>query len=312
MGCPRGAHGHPPCDSSPHPPKHLSAAAWPPEHNCLGCLGSYYYDSAGAGAVDAAPGSVRTISPVLHFEKEFTVSEKQGEQVHRSPVYSDFTITLQFRTKASLEGSGSAIQWHGGHGLVDNEQNGVRDDFGVSFKHGAVLFGIGNPDTTITSRMGFDDGEWHTVVASRRAMTGEFSLWVDGESQGSKVGNTHYLMDNPDLLFGAVGKRDRNRFVGRMRNISIYDTDLTPEQLEGREPEGGTVTIVEKSTGFVSAPDYVHALGTDADRILVYFLPGALKSLTVVLNFLFDLDLDLWADGRILLNFLFDIDVADQ
>merc|ERR1712183_994450 len=117
-------------------------------------------------------------------------------------------------------------------------------------------------------------------VARRRCMTGEFSLWVDGESQGSKMGSTHYLMDNPDLLLGAVGKRDRNRFVGRIRNISIYDTELTPEQLEGRDPGSGTVAIVEKAKGFINAPDYVHAVGTGTDSLLVSSLPWALGSLS--------------------------------
>lgn len=83
------------------------------------------------------------------------------------PNWMDWTISFWVKTTAT----GGTGQWWNGEGLVDGEVAGVVDDFGTSLVGSKAAFGVGNPDTTITSTTAINDGRWHHLAAERSAFT---------------------------------------------------------------------------------------------------------------------------------------------
>lgn len=141
------------------------------------------------------------------------------------------------------------MPWFKGCGLVDCEVGGVQDDFGLTFRDGRVMFGIGAPDTTIHSPDGLDDGEWHTAWATRDNTTADFELFVDGRLVGSmNNGNTRSLTAPVTMTIGCENKLSPGRcFKGQLRNITIYDS-VVPQttlifQLQAESNEAGAVVV---------------------------------------------------------------------
>ena len=113
--------------------------------------------------------------------------------------------------------------WHEGNGLVDCDVGGVHDfgygDFGISTGNGRVFFGVrdaGNADVSIGSDAGYDDGKWHTVIATRSRVDGRFELFIDDNSVGSKTGNTDALNSGTKMTIGRL-QPVLMRSVGRSR-----------------------------------------------------------------------------------------------
>src|SRR5262249_25224497 len=78
-------------------------------------------------------------------------------------ISNSFTIAFGVKTTAT----GGSGQWYNGRGLVDGEVAGVVNDFGVTLIRTNAAFGVGNPDTTITTTNAINDGTWHHVTATR-------------------------------------------------------------------------------------------------------------------------------------------------
>ncbi|CAK0837581.1 unnamed protein product, partial [Prorocentrum cordatum] len=163
------------------------------------------------------------------FQEVPLVFERLAEEVYDGAtwkyydrvVQDDFTISFEFKTTSS--NTPNAGPWYKGMGLVDAETGGINNDFGISMMEGSVAFGIGNPDTTITSANTFADGAWHHVVASRTRSTGEFSLCVDGVLVGTKTGNTNSLTSPDQICVGRIATgNDGAAFYGSMRALEIY------------------------------------------------------------------------------------------
>ena len=154
-------------------------------------------------------------------------------------IADDFSISFWFRTTAARTYFGDGRQWYMGSGLVDAEANGVTNDFGVSINgEGRVLAGVGNPDTTIASRAGYSDGAWHHVVFTRRRWDGLVELWIDGTLAAQGAGNTQSLDAPPHIILGA--QIDGMWFEGALDEVAIYDTILTPAQIERQDRTGRT------------------------------------------------------------------------
>lgn len=148
----------------------------------------------------------------------FTFDGKEAFARMRRSVQDDFTVTFDFAT--SHPGSNDDRNWFLGCGLVDAEVAGVRNDFGLSVGKGRLMFGIGRPDTTITSHNRVDDGLWHTVNATREMKSGRFALQLNGEVVSTKVGNTKSLTAPRFIDVGRI-QTGRNYFTGKIRNVYI-------------------------------------------------------------------------------------------
>jgi len=155
-------------------------------------------------------------------------------------VQMDWTIAFWVNTTASA-GTG---QWWAGEGLVDGEVAGVVDDFGTAQVGSNAAFGVGNPDTTITSTTPINDGQWHHVGATRDGISGQMQLFVDGVLQADAMGPTGPKTSPPNLRLGSLQTGVVNGFLGGVLDeVRIYDRVLGPWEigaLAGIAPDAPT------------------------------------------------------------------------
>jgi hypothetical protein len=148
------------------------------------------------------------------------------------PVENDFTILCVFR---SSEGLNTGTQFYQGAGLINGEVANVVNDFGMSLNvNGRVLAGTGNPDTSIASATGLNDGQPHLVAFTRTRSTGGLELHVDGVSQGTATGGKQSLVTPPRLVLGA-----QQTLVywlgGDIAEVRIFSSALAPGERVAEE-----------------------------------------------------------------------------
>lgn len=165
--------------------------------------------------------------PVVHFNG----ANNQVLTLNRI-VQDDFTIFCVVR---NTQGINSGGQFYNGAGLVSGVAPGVANDYGVSlFTNGQVCAGTGNPDTSITSVPGFNDGMTHVLTLRRKESSGEVDLFVDGNLAGSAVGNTKPLNASAKLALGAQATPN-NFFTGDIAEVLIYSGALSDADRQSRE-----------------------------------------------------------------------------
>ncbi len=121
-------------------------------------------------------------------------------------------------------------QWYQGEGLVDGSVSGTADDFGVSLLGNVAAFGVGNPDTTITSTTAINDGKWHHIAATRSAYSGQLQLYVDGVLQASGVGPFGPKTAPPELCLGAI-QSGGGYFNGTIDDVQIFNRVLAQPEI---------------------------------------------------------------------------------
>ena len=132
------------------------------------------------------------------------------------PVQDDFSLSVWFKTTSN---AGTLGNWYQGIGLIDGEVGGVTNDFGLSMASGRLMFGVGNPDTTITSTATYNDNFWHNVIVTRTKSDGALVMYVDGTQVATGTGNTNTLDATASLSIArSVGG---SYFPG---NIAICET----------------------------------------------------------------------------------------
>jgi len=142
------------------------------------------------------------------------------------PVQDNFTIILVYQSSQNTQGSGAAF--YNGAGLVNGDQPGTQNDFGIALNaNGQVLAGTGNPDTSIASGTGFNNGQPHVVTFTRTESTGALTLYVDGNQVATGTGGTNSLTAPATLVLGEVGADDTGYLAGDIAEVQIYDTALS-------------------------------------------------------------------------------------
>ena len=156
-----------------------------------------------------------------------------------NPLGNDFSIVFWVKTTQTA-GTG---EWFHGAGLVDGDSPGVTNDFGAALLGANFAFGVGNPDTTISSTTAINDGNWHLCVATRVQATGVFSVYVDGAWQATGTGNTNVLKASAALKFGQIdsgggyfdGSLDEieffNRALGSNEVNALYNNGALPQTM---------------------------------------------------------------------------------
>ncbi|HEX5219264.1 MAG TPA: LamG-like jellyroll fold domain-containing protein [Verrucomicrobiae bacterium] len=147
-------------------------------------------------------------------------------QVPRVIGGTSFSIVFWMRTATT----GGTPNWYNGRGLVDGEVGGSTGDFGVALVGNKVGFGIGNPDTTLTSVKTVNDNQWHQVVATRDSGNGAMALYIDGQLDNSTTGPTGSRTSPPALRFGSL-QTGVNYFAGSLSDVAMYPQVLTSNQI---------------------------------------------------------------------------------
>jgi hypothetical protein len=196
-------------------------------------------------------------------------------QVNRM-VQDDFTLEAWIKTITSFSGT----NFYDGNGLIYADVGGVANDFGSSILSGKFAFGVGNPDTTITSTTMVTTGQWVHVAATRRKSTGEIQLFVNGQLESSKtVAQTASLTASATMTFGA-NSIDGKYFNGAIDEIRVWNVVRTQPEiamtvhktLTGNEPGLVAYYRLDESGGMVavdSSPSHGDAtLSGEANRIV--------------------------------------------
>jgi hypothetical protein len=193
-------------------------------------------DPDGGGSIAAgAGGTPRLAKGVLNGHSVVRFDPVDGVDQLRISADSnplggvgDFSAAVVFR--AGSPGIGGAGDWWANAGLVDAEQGGSTEDWGMSFSaEGRVAAGIGNPDVSVYSRGGLDDGRAHVAVLVRSA--GVLSIYVDGRLQQQRADASTLPRNVADLVFGSL-QTNQNGFSGDIAEVRLYDNDLTASQVQ--------------------------------------------------------------------------------
>jgi hypothetical protein len=223
-------------------PTQGAAAQAVPEYPC-----GYYTldDGSGAVAADSTGGgnngvvSNATWSTNGRFNGCLTFNGSNSFVQITNLVGNDFSISFWVKTTQTA-GTG---EWYYGAGLVDGDYPGVANDFGTAMVGGKFCFGVGNPDTTISSTVSINNGAWHHCVATRQQATGAMNVYVDGSLQGTGAGNRNTLNASAKLLFGAIASgggylsgslddvRIFSRTLGSNEVAALYSNAIAPPTL---------------------------------------------------------------------------------
>ncbi len=147
-------------------------------------------------------------------------------QVPRLIGSTNFSIAFWMRTAST----GGTPNWYNGRGLVDCEVGDTTGDFGVALMGNKVGFGIGNPDTTLTSVKTVNDNQWHQVVATRHSGSGAMALYIDGKLDATTTGPAGVRTSPSAMRFGSL-QTGANFLNGSMSDVAVYQHVLTSNQV---------------------------------------------------------------------------------
>jgi hypothetical protein len=188
-------------------------AAYAMENSVLDLTGTYNGTNHGATFVDGASGS---------YAAQFNGTA--GYIQIAKPVTTNFSISMWIQTKDT----GASGQWYAGKGLVDGYTGASKADFGTALNAGKFSLGIGKPDTTLTSTVAVNDGNWHHVVATRSSSSGAMQVYVDGVLNNSVTGPTGSRSAGTNVRIGSIQTGlNGGFFKGSIDQIQIYNYVLS-------------------------------------------------------------------------------------
>jgi hypothetical protein len=167
--------------------------------------------------------------PAVHFNNAGSTS-----LAFSRPVQDDFTIVCLFQT---TQGLNSGTDYYGGAGLVNGEVGGVENDFGACiFADGSLAAGTGNPDVSIDTLAGYNDGKPHLMTFQRTRASGQTRLFMDGSLAGTATGGTNSLTAPSRLTLGSQ-QTDIYFFSGDIAETQLFtnvlsDADRTTVETE--------------------------------------------------------------------------------
>jgi len=139
---------------------------------------------------------------------------------------TNFSIVFWERT-ATI---GGTPNWYNGKGLVDGDVSGTTGDFGVALAGAKLAFGVGNPDTTLTSIKSINDNVWHQIAVTRNVVNGAMVIYIDGKIDSSTTGPTGIRTNAPSLHIGNI--QSGNGFLnGTISDVALYQQALTTNQI---------------------------------------------------------------------------------
>ena len=137
----------------------------------------------------------------------------------------DFTISVVFNSNGGGTSTAGLDSWWSQAGMVDGEQPGGDNDWGLSLSgEGVVSAGVGNPDVTLHSLVSsLNDGKAHVAVYRREGST--LYLTVDGQTT-TYAGATSVARNIADMVFGSL-QTNANYYFGDIAQVDIYGRALT-------------------------------------------------------------------------------------
>ncbi len=143
-------------------------------------------------------------------------------------VRDDFTIFCVYSTKS---GSGEGKGFYEGIALVSAETEGTVKDFGVSISaDGMLMAGTGDPDLTIYSRGGHNEGLPHVLAFSREKENGRMAISIDGRPPTVGKGSADSLTAPNRIGIGQTSY-GTGQLDGSIGEVRIYAEALSDAAL---------------------------------------------------------------------------------
>jgi hypothetical protein len=150
---------------------------------------------------------------------------------------------------------------------VDGEVSGPVNDFGISLVGANAAFGVGNPDTTITTTSAINDGAWHHVTATRDATSGQMNLYLDGSLQASTAGPLGTRTSPPDLRIGSVQTEVAGGFLtGAIDDVQIFDRVFSAAEVPSLMNHAPVLTPVAATNILAGRTLVVTNIASDVDQ----------------------------------------------
>lgn len=168
-------------------------------------------------------------APAQSDGKFMTVINWPGSNKYATaPNHLSGNLTICFWIKTSYTGY-TCVNWYNGAGIYDGEVSGTANDFGISLGCGKIMFGVGNPDTTIMSGV-IADGTYHFILCTRNSTTGYMTIYVDGSLVASTTGPTGNRNAMSQIYIAKLATSS-NYFVGQLEKLMVYNTIKTHDQV---------------------------------------------------------------------------------
>ncbi len=205
---------------------------------------------------------------------QFSGSSGNYVTIPRS-VSNNFTIAFWVKTTTT----GGSGQWYNGKGLVDGEMAGVVNDFGITLVGTNAAFGVGNPDTTITTTSSINDGAWHHIAATRDATSGQMNLYRDGVLQATTTGPTGTRGASTNLRIGALRTLVAGDFLaGTIDDVQIFSRTFAAGEVPALMNHAPTLQFIFDTATAAGRVLNITNSASDADlpaQTLTYTLPTA-------------------------------------
>lgn len=149
-------------------------------------------------------------------------------------VSEDLSLVLWMKSTATGGGSQHA-PWTDGLGLIDGDQPGDGDDFGLSLIQNHIAFGVGAGlmgETTLHGSQPVNDDVWHHIAATRSGDDGTMILYLDGTEISRTIGPTGPKTHAPTLRIGSRWPQTVGGFYsGLLDEIQVYDRLVSPDEV---------------------------------------------------------------------------------
>lgn len=165
--------------------------------------------NGGAGSASLRHG----VTPNGTAAVDFPGTARLGLAAASNPVTGESSFTVAMVVRADLAGAGAEGNWFDNTALVDADESGVKNDWGLSLAStGKPGFGIGNADTTQYSSTAVNDSQWRVIVAT----------WDGAEVSGDAAGSDRNMSIYVDTV-GNVARRQGPEFL----NVARTGVNLT-------------------------------------------------------------------------------------
>ncbi len=193
--------------------------------------------------IESHAGLVNSPAPPVD-RNGLVLALEDGTREIESPVADDFTVEFEFMTTEQGHGDHHR-NWWTGSGLISAEVPGIVNDWGITLQGtGYIVAGTGNPEQSMSSASGYNDGDWHHVAFARDRESGMSILYIDGEPVAEGTGSQESL-DAPRIVLVGEVLPGRNVFKGSIRNVRFWDRVL---------PHRGIVDLALGLSPLPSAP----------------------------------------------------------
>lgn len=133
-----------------------------------------------------------------------------------SQSFSGITISARFKTSST--GSNAIIE-RGGYNS---------GEFGLFVSSGEIDFQLKEVGDFPNAGSGYDDGQWHHVVAAYSSATGEVWIIVDGAVIAHYTGYTGTILSDSDTTHIGSRTGSQYHFAGTLDDVRVYEGALSP------------------------------------------------------------------------------------